>query len=377
MGQSLLTITTQDWFQRLYSQARGSPLPLLASLDFTERCNLRCVHCYVNQPAGAAAIQENELSLKEWQGIVDQMAHTSVLWLLITGGEPLLRPDFLDFYSYARQKGFHVILFTNGTLLTPALADVLAASPPWMIEITLYGASAETYEAITGVRGSYARCLQGIDLLRERQIALSMKAMALRENWHEIPAMKQMANRWGLSFRYDPMVHSRLNGDRGPLAHRLSPDEIVALEMQDPERLQQWEAYCDEPKPTPDPSRLFLCGAAQRAFHIDAYGMLYACMNARWRGFDLRALSLDEAVRDFLPAMCHLPVTHNTTCWQCERLVYCQNCPAWAWVETGDSEAPDPFRCRLAELRQQNLGLSGRYLLSDETQSASAEGGSR
>ena len=103
-------------------------------------------------------------------------------WLLLTGGEPFLRPDFLDIYTNANKKGLLLTLFTNGTLLTPRSADLLAERRPFAIEITLYGATQQTYERITGIPGSYARCRRGIDLLLERNLPLKLKTMVMTLN---------------------------------------------------------------------------------------------------------------------------------------------------------------------------------------------------
>lgn len=347
-----------DWVERLDRQAKDRPLPWFVTLELTERCNLRCVHCYVNRPAGDDEVRRKEMALDRWQGILDQMAEAGTLWLLVTGGEPLLRPDFADFYLSAKRRGFHVMLFTNGTLLTPGLADLLAEYPPWQVEVTLYGATAETYERVTGVPGSYARCRQGIDLLLERELNLNLKTMAMTLNAHELDAMRRMADEWGTPFRWDPGVHSRLDGDRRPLACRLSPEEITVLEGKDPRRMQRWEEVCGLPRLRPDGQRLFVCGAGTGTFHLDPYGGLYPCLTARWLRYDLLQGSVEKALGEFLPAVRALRRTTGSECRQCDLRILCQNCPAWAYGETGDPEAAEPFRCRLAHLRHQELGLT-------------------
>ncbi len=355
-------ISAGDWLKKVLSQRQQRAI-FKASVELTERCNYQCVHCYINQPAGDKALQQRELTLAEWQHILDQMADAGVIWLLVTGGEPLLRPDFREFHLYARQKGFHITLFTNGSLLTPEMVDFLAQNPPWEIEITLYGATAETYEAVTRIPGSYQRCIEGIERLLERKLALNLKTMALTLNAHELPAMQEMAQRWGVKFRYDPNIHSRyspnvlscIDRENTPLNYRLSPEAIHALECADPKRLQQVQEFCDLPWPVPDPDSLFTCGAGLKTFHVDAYGGLYPCIAARWLRYDLRAGSLAAALAEFLPSVRRLELTHNHTCRECELRVMCGICPAWAYTQLGDPEAADLFRCECARLRQQLL----------------------
>src|ERR1035437_1714272 len=103
---------------------------------------------------GDLAAKHCELTYEEHCRILDEVAEAGCLWLLFTGGEIFARKDFLEIYTYAKKQGFLITLFTNGNLITPQIADYLVEWRPFSIEITLYGATRETYEALTGVRGS-------------------------------------------------------------------------------------------------------------------------------------------------------------------------------------------------------------------------------
>ena len=161
-----------DFSLRLHQKVVGKRIPLVGSLEVTERCNLSCVHCYINLPAGDQGARKRELNAVEIYDILDQIVEEGCLWLLLTGGEPFVRPDFLEIYTYAKKKGLLITLFTNGTTITPRIADHLAEWRPFAIEITLYGHSQETYERVTGVQDSYERCRRGIELLQERELPL-------------------------------------------------------------------------------------------------------------------------------------------------------------------------------------------------------------
>ena len=161
---------TQEQLARL----AGRRYPFSGSFELTERCNLRCGHCYINQPAGSRAARARELTTSQVTGILDQIADAGCLYLLLTGGEALLRPDFEEIYLYAKRKGLLLTLFTNGTLLTPRLADFLAEWRPYALEITVYGATQDIYERVTGVPGSYAACMRGIELALARRLPLSL-----------------------------------------------------------------------------------------------------------------------------------------------------------------------------------------------------------
>jgi MoaA/NifB/PqqE/SkfB family radical SAM enzyme len=160
-------ISYAQFGEQLYNSAVTKRIPITGSFELTFRCNLRCVHCYCNLPPNDQDAIEKELTTEEVFDIFDQIAEAGCLWLLITGGEPLLRKDFLEIYTYAKKKGFIITLFTNGTLITEEIADYLKEWPPNKVEITLYGVTSETYERVTGISGSFKRCKRGIkDMLR-------------------------------------------------------------------------------------------------------------------------------------------------------------------------------------------------------------------
>jgi len=212
-------------------------IPLTGSMELTWRCNLRCAHCYITASSsyGALAGGRPELSTAEFCRVIDEVAAEGCLSLLLTGGEPLLRSDFLDIYRHAKRRGILLTLFTNGTLLNKKIVDELREWPPRRVEITLYGRTQETYERVTGVPGSHARCMAGIELLLEHQVPLQLKTMVMTLNRHELDAMKAFAAGLGLEFRYDALLNGCLDGSDGPLKYRVPPEEVVALDAADEE----------------------------------------------------------------------------------------------------------------------------------------------
>jgi MoaA/NifB/PqqE/SkfB family radical SAM enzyme len=99
----------------LQAQIKGRRIPLSGMFELTERCNLNCVHCYVNQPASSRVARARELTTDQVKRILDQAADAGCLFLTLTGGEPLLRPDFIEIYLHARKRGILASIFTNGT----------------------------------------------------------------------------------------------------------------------------------------------------------------------------------------------------------------------------------------------------------------------
>ena len=351
-------LSLDDWGEGLKAQLEGRRYPVSGTFELTERCNLACVHCYINQPAGNREARARELTAPHIATILDQIAEAGCLSLLLTGGEVLLRPDFPEIYRHAKQKGMLVTLFTNGTLLTPKMADFLAEWRPSAMEITLYGSTRGTYERVTQVPGSHARCMQGIELALERRLPLQLKAVLMRENCHELEEMRALAARLGVEFRYDGVLWPRLDGGQQPCAQRLSAQEVAALDRDDPERLGEWQRASSRSRGFVRSERVYDCGAGSHGFHVDCSGQLSVCMMARRPAYDLLRGSFRDGWEKFLEPLIVQKRRLDAPCCGCGVGVLCTQCPGWSQMVHGDDETPVEFVCELGRLRAAQVPLS-------------------
>ncbi|NQU17892.1 MAG: radical SAM protein, partial [Candidatus Saganbacteria bacterium] len=205
------------------------------SLEITARCNNDCTHCYINLPAGDKKAKNKELSLKQISDIADQAVSLGALWCLLSGGEPLLREDFIDIYLILKKKGLLVSVFTNACLITQKHTDLFKKYPPRDVEVTVYGITKETYEKISRKPGSFDAFTRGLSILRETGVRIRFKTMALRSNHHEHSKIAEFCReRTKDYFRFDPQLHLRFDRDlkRNELikSERLTPEEVVAVE---------------------------------------------------------------------------------------------------------------------------------------------------
>jgi radical SAM protein with 4Fe4S-binding SPASM domain len=345
------TLTLGELGDTLLRQLGHRRYPLGGTLELTERCNLACQMCYINQPANSREAAARELTLSQIKEILDQLSNAGCLSLLLTGGEVLLRPDFPDIWRYAKRKGLLLTLFTNGTLLTPRIADFLAEWRPTTMEITLYGATQETYEQVTQVPGSYARCVRGIELALERGLSLNLKSLVVQANRHEIDAMQQMATAFGVPYRFDGVLLPRLNGGGMAPDQRLSPAQLVALDSEYPERQEEYDRLCrDFAGAVVRDEYVYTCLAGQRSFYIDSTGGMLLCMMARRPRYELLQGSFQEGW-EFLGTVLGKKRTKDTACRSCSAGVLCAQCPGWSqWVH-GDDETPVDYVCQIGRLR--------------------------
>lgn len=340
-----------DWGDRLLAPLGGRRYPFGGTLELTDRCNLSCVHCYISQPAANRQVQAREMNTAQAIEILDQIAEAGCLFLLLTGGEVFLRPDFPIIYEHARRRGMLVSLFTNGTLITPRLADFLAELRPRSIEITLYGATQETYEKVTQRPGSYARCQRGIDLLLERKLPLALKAVLMTPNRHELPQMRALAEQLGVPFRYDGTLWPRLDGGKQPLDYQISLEEMLQLDLEDPERQLEWFDMAREfAGQTVRNDYVYSCGAGIQTFHIDSAGRLSICTMARNPSYDILKIGFEQGWKQF-DAIRSQTRQLDTPCRTCTVGALCGQCPGWSQAIHRDDETPVEFICQLGHLR--------------------------
>jgi radical SAM protein with 4Fe4S-binding SPASM domain len=335
--------------------------PVEVTLEVTRRCPLECQHCYNNLEMGDLAARNRELSKEEYFKVLDELAEMGVIWMLFTGGEIFARKDFLEIYTYAKGKGFLITLFTNGILINEKIADYLREYPPFGIEITLYGRTKETYEALTQHPGSYERCMRGIRLLLDRGLPLKLKTVGTKTNCHEVIAMKEFAEQdLGVEFKFDSLLNPRIDCSQAPLAVRLSAEEVVALDMHWPNVAAEHRKNVEQGLQAVFSSvkSIYSCGGGLRAFAIDPYGHMSICVISHRDTYDIRKGSVREGWDQFLLSVRQRKPQQLSKCTHCKIKSVCGMCPANGELENGDPESPVEFLCEVAHLRAMALGFN-------------------
>jgi radical SAM protein with 4Fe4S-binding SPASM domain len=352
------TLSYADFSSKVHSSTNRKRIPLDASLDLTYRCNNKCVHCYCNLPEDDDAAKKNELTTEEIKNLFDGLASLGTLWLLITGGEPLLREDFEEIYLYAKRKGFLITFFTNGTLIDDRTVELLSKYPPFVVEISLYGATKETYEKVTRVKGSYERCMNGIKRIVDSGIKLKLKSMALTINQHEIEAMDKMAQALGCEFRFDPMLNKRIDENHfsDPVKYRISPEDVVRLDKAYPKRMEEWKQFCEKfvGEPVKD-DRLYKCGAGLGMIHVDPYGTTKGCMMMARDGLSVREHEMKWIWGEGIFLTITQKKDFQLPCDDCHLASLCGQCAAWSVLESGDIKKEVAYLCRIAKIRQNDF----------------------
>jgi radical SAM protein with 4Fe4S-binding SPASM domain len=335
-------------------------------IELTERCNNACIHCCINKPAGDRRSRARELDTNAWKDILRQAAGLGVMTVRFTGGEPLLREDFPELYLFARRLGLKVMLFTNARLITPRIAALLADIPPLEeIEISVYGMRRESYEAVTGVDGSYAGFLSGVQLLLDRKIPFVVKGALLPPNKKEMAEFAAWAARMDAPPAY--AMFFDLRGRRDSVAKnsrirrlRVSPEEGLAILTRHPDSYRKEMSEFFEKFLSPQGDRLFTCGIGPGC--VDAYGVFQPCLSLRHPDltFDLKKGALKVAVASGFSRLKEMRATNPLYLERCARCFlrgFCEQCPAKSWSEHGTLDTPVEYFCRVAHAQARFLGL--------------------
>jgi radical SAM protein with 4Fe4S-binding SPASM domain len=344
-------LSDKEYLQQFNRMVAEQRVPLSGSIDLTHRCNLRCVHCYIGNQASVRGNGKQELDTAQWISIIDQITEAGCLNLLITGGEPLLRKDFKEIYCHAKRSGLLVTVFANGTMVTEEIIELFQDLPPQAIDISLYGATAPTYEKITGVEGSYGQCLKGIQSLLDHRINLKLKTILMTLNRHEFYDIEEMAKEYGAKFRFDAAIFPCMNGDKSPLGLRVSPEEAIEKEFSDNDRSRQWKDFFERMQGFTLPDTLYNCGSGLTSFHIDPYGHLQPCLMVTGLQYDLLDGSFMEGWRDVIPRIRERKAGAAYGCNKCERMTLCGFCPGFFELENGVEDIYSKYLCELGQYR--------------------------
>ncbi len=348
-----------DFNRNLKASVSARRVPTSGTIELIENCNFRCVHCYQGMQK-----HKEVLSAARWKGILDEVCEAGTLWLLITGGDPLLHPEFEEIYEVAIRKGLLVNLFTNGSLVREQHIELFKRFPPFNIEITLYGMDEETYRGVTGTKGSHAKVMEVCRRLVAAKLPLRLKTMAMKQTAPQIAAMKRFVEQeLGVPFKFDTKIDPGIYGD--DFSHvRIDPSEQVELE----ERVlgvarealaQEYRGLWD------DRAKLFVknnlkdylyyCEAGKASYYIDYRGWVHTCSIGRlWdEALDLSRHSFREIWDVKLPAVVNAKRRNqNAICHDCEYRSSCDVCPATAKLATGDREGRPLYICQVTMQRK-------------------------
>jgi MoaA/NifB/PqqE/SkfB family radical SAM enzyme len=292
-------------FADLVARTWRDNLLFSALLELTYRCNLDCFFCYND-----LGLRGQALSRERWLALLDELAALQVLHLTLSGGEPLAHPHFLELGAHARRLGFVVRIKSNGHALRgEMLRRIRDEIDPFLVEVSLHGACAESHDRQTRVPGSFDRLLANLREMTAAGLPVKLNSTLTRWNEDEVEAMVALARELGLPLQVDPQVTPRDDGDREPLGIAASAEGleryfalheqlVAAAAVGAPEGTCASGAEAAAPgvqnQAGDAPGAGKHCGAGSSSLTVDPFGNVYPCVQWRRRVGNLHEATLRE-----------------------------------------------------------------------------------
>ncbi|MCI6120926.1 MAG: radical SAM protein [Lachnospiraceae bacterium] len=341
--------------ERLCIKASYARIPLTVAFELTPLCNMNCEMCYIRLGREEQEREHRLRTVEEWLGLAARLKEAGTLFILLTGGEPMLYPGFSKLYQELQKMGFILTINTNGTMCTEEIADILAAELPRRVNVTLYGASNETYARVTGNPRGYDQAMRGLNLLKERNIPVKLNCSMIRENMADTPKILDISEKLEFPLEYNTYMFpcSRHPRQAFPEAVRVTPEEAAKWEVYIKKR-QKKETYnqvrekvlrdyrlADEEEPMDEAMR---CRAGKSSCWIDWKGRMTPCVFLEEPAVDVFSHTVEEAwsvIGQGCDSTC-LP----RECTNCRHRSNCNICAAAARWESGSTQKKPEYLCK-------------------------------
>lgn len=347
----------------LHAKAAGKGVPLSGTFELTPCCNMACKMCYVSMTKAQQEAKAPIKTAREWIELGRVAKEKGMLYLLLTGGEPFLRQDFREIFQSLHRMGLILSINSNGTLIDEETVAWLQQTPPSRINITLYGASDETYGRLCGNPKGYTQVTKAIRLLKQAGISVKLHCSLTPQNAGDTEKIFAFAREEGLIVQATSYMFPPLRRDETMVGmnDRFVPEDAayhaanIARLMNGNQQFLQWLEQGLPPVPTDTDDCLEIgegnginCRAGKCSFWVTWTGAFLPCGMMPVEGApDVFAEGFDQAweyARRYVQDI-RLPIK----CASCEARDNCKACAAMVYTETGDFCAVPQYRCAMTK----------------------------
>lgn len=328
--------------KHLVLKANKARIPISASFELTPCCNLQCDMCFIEMKASEAKAYGGLKKLDFWLRLAQELKEMGTLFILLTGGEPLLYPHFKELYQTLKKMGFIITLNTNGTCITEDVARMFSKYPPRRVNVTLYGASKDTYRRLCHHAEGFEQCMRGISLLCTYGIDTKLNVSVVKENKHEFDEILAIGDRFGIPSEVNTymfpcsrsyhkgmgVTEARLEAEEGGKydalyqKHKYGADfhEVVSATLREAEEAAPYQNEI-----------VITCRAGKSSAWINWQGKMTPCVLMEYPAVNLEEVSAKEAWNSLEEMITKLP-THSD-CKGCKLWKLCQVCYASVSLE--------------------------------------------
>lgn len=349
----------------LAGKALHMKIPLSGTFELSPLCNFSCKMCYVRKtPKEVAENPRSMLTLDDWRRIAMEAKEAGTLYLLLTGGEPLLWPDFWTLYEELIDMGFLVTVNTNGALIDENAIVRFRKRPPHKINVTLYGASNETYEMLCGAKNVFSKVDHAICELLENKITVKINCSLTPDNASDLDWIVDYSKSKGIKLTVATYMFPPIRRNPAQIGEneRFTPEEsakymLKFLELErNPEDYQRYllslKDGCAEPlgldEGCVDPlDGKIRCRAGRASFWITWDGWFTPCGMMPEPKEDLKKMHFKNAWRSIVESTDSMHL--SGICNKCPNADVCHPCAAIAYAETGTVSGIPTYMCRFAQ----------------------------
>lgn len=345
--------------EMLIAKAKQQRQPITVNLELLPVCNLNCKMCYIRSSIQEVKKAGGLKSVDEWLGLANQIRKAGTLFLLLTGGEVFIYPEFKKLYIELYKMGFVITINTNATLIDESVIEWLRQYPPKCVSISLYGVSNEVYEKLCGQKGMFSKVDHAIHLLKENKIAMECKTILTPLNCDDYKNCYKYVRDLDIPYEMAAYSFPCTRKQKKEEQIRFSPEEVVqwtfiieqimSTKEEHKEEIKKYlRKYEDSKKLPGNIHRGFSCSASNSSCWITWQGYMTPCalLNEPYTlpfemGFSDAWESLKKRTDD---------IVLSKKCFYCEKRQVCTVCPASAYAETGDIAGTSQYHCKVTDL---------------------------
>lgn len=315
--------------EQLKQFSKEKRLPYYLHWLITEKCNLRCKHCYMPKTI-------KYVSFKDAKFIVEFLKKIGILEVTLSGGECLLNPDFEKIYLLLKKNGMLVTIYSNGTNFSDDVKILLSKYKPYKVEISVYGVDEMSFHESTRSANNYKKFIDGLHFLKSNDIRTTLKCPITKLNLPYIDQIKKLAHSYDFNWKIGTYVFKSNLTNEEPEKYRLPPSDIVDIEFDDSESknkfCQKLEHINEKEIPFADK-----CSACQNTFVLNADNSFSFCgMLEETKFFFNDSASLEKAYKKVLEFRKQMnDLYKKSECHSCQYRNICSGCPAHNKLETG------------------------------------------
>lgn len=343
----------------IIKRAKQSNSPVSGSIELLPLCNMNCDMCYIRLSREDMERQGRMRTADEWLEIGSQMREAGVLFLLLTGGEPFLHPDFEKIYLGLREMGMIITINTNGTLIDTELAAFLGKYKPRRVNITLYGTDEKTYTELCHYSNGYRSTMRGMQLLCANGVDVKIGGSLTKVNRNDLKRLLDMGKELDIPVRVDTYMMPATRERKLPynLQSRLSPEDaamarVYALKKEMGEELfvqyvrQALKCVrCSISETNRD--RHMTCMAGRCSFTVNWQGEMRPCVVMNKPTISVFDVGFEKAWTYISEESSKILL--NEKCSACCMRHLCRTCAACALLETGSYDGVPEYMCRYTE----------------------------